>query len=373
MKQIAVMHLHEDNAIYGAEQHTLSLFKYLPRESLRIFLGCLCIGGQEKEFFNAASVLSGIEVIPARMEHRYDLCAIGKIRRSLKKNNIQILHTHGYKADIIGFSATRFSKVKLVSTLHGWVDIDKKLRCNNFFGRQALKNFDRVITVSKVLENQAKRYIKKEKIFYVRNAVDTGNLDKIEPLDLNKTLGINKDAPVVTYVGRLSREKGVDYLVKAAFLVKDKRAVFLFIGDGPLKNSLTQQAAELGLAKRVAFTGYRDDALGILKASDLFVLPSLTEGISRSCMEAMGLGVLAVATNVGGMPELITDGQNGFLVPPARPEILAEKINAVLEERSRFAGLRQEAAKAIKEKFSMQRVADEHENLYSGLMYRGGS
>jgi len=370
MGKMAIMHLHTENRLYGAEINTLSLLSYLSKEKFQVFLACLYEDESDLGFLKAAKKLSDVKILPIKMSHKYDILAVRNLRVLLKKHHIQILHTHGYKADIVGFLASRFLRVRLISTLHGWVETNLKLKFNNILSKQSLKLFHKVIVLSKILEEETAKYINRGKIAYIRNAVDTERLNEIKPLDLNKALGIEKDALVITYVGRLSKEKGVDYLVKAASLLirKNEKIIFIFVGDGSMRNKLEKLKKGLNLEKRMYFTGFRKDALRILRATDLFVLPSLTEGISRSCMEAMGLGILVLATDVGGMSELIEDGVNGFSVSPRRADILAKKMEMILRKKDMLGSLKSKAIETIKERFSMKRMAREHEELYDVLI-----
>lgn len=364
------MHLHTQSKIYGAEVVILSLLKYLPKERFQPFLICLCHNSKESEFIDAARRLYGVEVIPIYMEHKNDISAIKKLRSLLRIHSIQILHTHGYKADIIGFLASLFLRMKLVSTLHGWIGIDAKLRFNNMLAKQSLKFFHRIIAVSEALQQETIKYINKRKVICIRNAVDMDYLNRVKPLNLSEILRVEKGDTFVTYVGRLSSEKGVDHLVEAASLINKKNAkiTFIFIGEGPMKSALEELRTRLRLDKKIRFAGYRKDALRILKSSDLFVLPSLTEGMPMVCMEAMGLGMLVVATDVGGVSELIKDGVNGFLVPSKRPDLLAEKIEMALENSDQLGLLKTKATQTIKERFSTGRMAGQYAELYGALI-----
>jgi glycosyltransferase involved in cell wall biosynthesis len=182
-------------------------------------------------------------------------------------------------------------------------------------------------------------------------------------------LGI-ADATVLTTVARLVALKDIGTLLRAFERCSpgERNLLLLLVGDGECRQELETLAGELGIAPRVRFMGFRDDIEGILSASDLFVLSSLTEGMPLSVLEAMAAGLPVVATRVGGVPELVTDGETGLLVAPKDPEALAAALLSLIEDRSSRLRMGRAARARIEESFSFTAMLDQYETFYAGTL-----
>jgi glycosyltransferase involved in cell wall biosynthesis len=187
--------------------------------------------------------------------------------------------------------------------------------------------------------------------------------------EICQELGLGSDAKLVGMVGRMEPVKGHCYFVEAAAQVAREHptAHFLLVGDGQLQKEIREQAANLGIADRLHMLGYRKDAARIVTAFDLSVLASLHEGLPNTVLEAMAAGVPVVATAVGGTKELITEGETGYLAPPADADTLAHRISWALaheEERMRIAA---SARASVRSNYGMSRMVSEMERLYDRL------
>jgi glycosyltransferase involved in cell wall biosynthesis len=163
--------------------------------------------------------------------------------------------------------------------------------------------------------------------------------------------------------------KGPEFLVKASKYIISKYpdTYFMFTGDGPLEQDLKRKAREMGISDNIIFLGWRDDLAKIISIYDIFVLPSLNEGMGRVLVEAMALGKSIVATNVGGIPDLVVHGKSGFLVPSKNPKELAKYIQVLLEDKDKREkmGL---AGKEMASNFSSERMVEKIANLYKKLL-----
>jgi glycosyltransferase involved in cell wall biosynthesis len=179
-------------------------------------------------------------------------------------------------------------------------------------------------------------------------------------------LGFPAGKILIGAVGTLYWVKDPETFLKAASLVLRKRddVSFLWIGEGPLKSTLQELARELGVEGKVVFLGSRDDVSSILATLDVFVLPSLIEGLSYSILEAMATGLPVVATDVGGNSELIRDGETGYLIPTKKPEILADILLRLVSEETLRADLGRRARQRIEEKFSLKKMVQIYEQMY---------
>jgi glycosyltransferase involved in cell wall biosynthesis len=172
--------------------------------------------------------------------------------------------------------------------------------------------------------------------------------------------------PVVLTVARLDQQKGVEYLVEAAALVPG--ATFLVAGEGPERGRLERRAAELGLDTRVLFLGHRQDIPDLLAACDVFVLPSLFEGLALSILEAMAAGKPVIATAIEGTSEVIRDGENGLLIPPTDPTALASAVRQILGDPVRAQRLAAAGRARVQREFSTEILIERTMGVYSELL-----
>jgi glycosyltransferase involved in cell wall biosynthesis len=187
--------------------------------------------------------------------------------------------------------------------------------------------------------------------------------------NFKKELGIPENALIIGSAGRLEPVKGPEFLIEAAALIIPEYpdTFFVFAGDGGLKRDLEKKALEIGIEKNIVFLGWRDGISEIISVYDIFVLPSLNEGMGRVLVEAMALGKPIVASNAGGIPDLVTHGKNGFLVPPKDPRELAHYIQILIEDEEKRAKMG-EAGKEMAENFSKEKMVERIAELYKKLM-----
>lgn len=214
-----------------------------------------------------------------------------------------------------------------------------------------------------------------DKIFTVCNAVDLKPFERAgDKAALNDQLGLEAHSRLVATVGRLTEQKGHCYLIDAATSVVSAYpdTHFLFIGDGELRDELELQVQQAGLSQNVHFLGIREDVPDLLAAVDLFVLPSLWEGLSVALLEAMAAGKPMVATMVSGTIQAMTHGETGLLVPPCDSQALARAIAQLLSDPAQAQAMGQKAKQHVIANFSAQKQAEEHLALYHRLLSDGG-
>jgi glycosyltransferase involved in cell wall biosynthesis len=222
----------------------------------------------------------------------------------------------------------------VVATCHGFTPNDRRLRFYCAVDALVLRAFTRVIAVSAQMKaDLIAGGIDATRVDVVTNAVASVSDDERELVrtQARRRLGIDHECFVFGYVGRLSDEKGVDYLLQAlkAWPRPYDSMRLLVVGDGPRRQPLETLAHEWGLNEVVRFVGFQPDAAPWYSAMDAFVLPSLTEGTPMALLEAMAHGLPAIGTRVGGVPAVITDSVNGLLVPPADPAKLLKAMQVV--------------------------------------------
>jgi glycosyltransferase involved in cell wall biosynthesis len=244
----------------------------------------------------------------------------------------------------------------------------RKLYALKFYQKLVSMLVDKYIAVS---ERQAtglrKAVISESKVEVIHNGINVEDFSHKSTGNLFKSvLTDNAGKPVVLTVARMDRLKGHRYLLEAAASIPE--AVFVLAGDGPERTNLENLAAELGISDRVIFLGRRDDVPELLSDSDLFVLPSLLEGLSLSVLEAMASSKPVITTDIPGMDEIIVNDRSGIMVPPEDPEALARKIKQVLSDAAVSNRIAAGGRQRVIEQFSAEKMVSETSQLYLGLI-----
>ena len=305
------------------------------------------------------------------------------LRTALKRLPADILNSHSEFSDMAVLLLKLAGKAPvLVRTLHNELRVVWRRRpLRRLLFTQILDPllFDAEIGVSRFIkENLDRRWLAKRlkrKARAINNALDIHRFrgETVDMEAIRRELGIPEDAYVIGSVGRLCEQKGFDLLVDAAAEVvkATPEAWFLIVGDGDAAETLKQQAASLGIGRRVIFTGQRSDVEALLTAMDLFVCSSRWEGLSTVLMEAMAAGVPIVATDIPGNRELLRDGDNAWLIPVENPRALAA---AVLAARGNIELGRRYAHQAGLDvlDFGITQVAAQYGHLYQELMPKKG-
>jgi glycosyltransferase involved in cell wall biosynthesis len=366
----------------GSEKVNLTFLKNANRERFSIHPILLVRPWEEDNYFvNKIKEMNyPISRIPVALKPRNEGRDYFRIARCLlylykilAKESFQIVHTHGYFADIIATPVCKFLRVPHLSTCHGFISNDRNLKIYNKLDKFALRFCEKVIAVSEEIKKDLiNNGVKKSKIEVIQNAVQN-LMGKIEfndhRIQKRQFLSIRQDEFVIGYVGRLSEEKGVQYLIEAGSVLKirDEPFKIIIIGDGPRKKELEDLAKKKGLEKKIIFTGFQNNVEEWLPILDIFVLPSLTEGTPMALLEAMSLGIPVIASAVGGVPKVVESGVSGFLVEPGDFQEMSAKIIFLKKElvlRNRMAG---EAINIIKKRFDVQEWCRRIEGQYDSL------
>jgi glycosyltransferase involved in cell wall biosynthesis len=274
----------------------------------------------------------GIPVIPIVVGARSYVREYRQLSALVARLRPDVVHTHGYRADVIGGAVARRRGVAAVSTVHGFTGGDRRNRVYERVQLSALRRADAVIAVSEPLVHRlAEAGVPRERIHCVPNGFAPAEVTVTREA-ARRRLGISPDATVIGWVGRLSREKGADVMLDALAQC-DSSWRLAMIGEGPALDQLTQQAAKLGIVDRVVWHGSIADAGTLLAAFDAFVLSSRTEGTPIALLEAMDCRVPIVATGVGGVPDVVTSA-HAILVAPEKPQAIADALAELKREPS---------------------------------------
>jgi glycosyltransferase involved in cell wall biosynthesis len=307
--------------------------------------------------------------------------SIGILKTAFKEE-FDLLHSHGYKGNILlGFIPKRIRRIPLISTFHGRTNIKdiSKLKIYESINNLSLNFIDKVILVDKALESQIK-IRKKQSLCVVRNGIQdlAKNSHSIESNDASNKYK-NSDSEIIEFckggytigsIGRLSEEKGFCYLIEAIHLLIEEGfdIRLIIIGEGIERNRIKSLIKELNLGKSIYIPGYRSDAKKYLPFFKMFVLPSLTEGLPITLLEAMQAGIPTVATTVGGIPAVLKNGRAGILVKPAEAKNLAKAVKKLILDPFLAEKLATMAHKIVISDFSSYSMAKQYLNIYKKVL-----
>ncbi|MDQ0271056.1 N-acetyl-alpha-D-glucosaminyl L-malate synthase BshA [Cytobacillus purgationiresistens] len=304
----------------------------------------------------------------------YDIALASKMAEVIKREKLDLLHVHyAVPHAICAILAKQMSgrEVKIVTTLHG-TDItvlgyDSSLTDAIKFG---IEQSDAVTAVSNALITQTYDLIKPDKtILPVYNFIDERVYNKKDSSYLKKEFGIGEDEKVVIHVSNFRGVKRVPDVVRAFGHISSKTdARLLLVGDGPLMNEVSKLVDDLSLSGRVLFLGKQDNVEELYSISDLMLLLSEKESFGLVALEAMACGVPCIGTNIGGIPEVISDGRNGFICQLGDIEGIAEKALELLTDEALHRSFSRASLATVSNSFSAEKIVSQYEEIYNQLL-----
>ena len=368
-KPFRVLHLGSPMGLYGAERWILALVKHLDRAVVESHVGVIKDSPDVDAPLCLEAEKMGLKVHIIEAYGKANLHGVKALRKVLVEEEIDILHTHFYKTDVIGLAAVRGTNCKIVTTPHGWSKkVDFKLLGYELLDRAIFPFMDAVVPLSEDLYRPL-RYMPGmgRKLHFIRNGVDISEIDASVDVAPELADWKKKGAFIVGYIGQLISRKGLDVLFNALASLKSVNWRLALIGEGPQRTELEELARSLGIEQRVVFFGFRPDRLTFLRGFDLFALPSQLEGIPRCLMEAMAAEVAVVASNIPGCSDLVTHGQTGLLHEQADEKMLGQAIEQIAGQPTFAADLVKRARKLVEDKYSGARMAKEYMDLYQKI------
>ena len=345
----------------GMERVVFDTARLLDQRRFEVAVTCMiAIPGD----FAPALEAQGIEVTVLEKKPGKNLALPGRLAKTLRARRIDVVHMHSSGPLFTGTVAAILARVPgRVYTEHGrrWPDGARTMRIE----RLLLSRVGAVTAVSEASAANLRRYlrVRAPKLRVVLNGIeDPATIPAAPPPDLfGEAAG-----PTIGYIGRMEHVKGVDVLLDAMRVLADRfpSLRLLAVGDGSREDNLKRRAAELGLAGRVQFTGLRADAMAILRGLDALVLPSRSEGLPITLLEAFALSVPLVAARVGGVPEFVEDGVTGLLCPPEDPAALADALTRLLASPDLRRGIAARARRVFEERLDARRMVGAFEDLF---------
>jgi len=373
MEKIRIMEMIDKPSLGGGQTAVLLLAENLDRGRFEVIISS---GGDGPLAEEARQ--KGISYVPVSLGKRLSLGPIREISGALEENKIDILHTHGGIAGLYGRSAAgRARTPAVVHTLHGIHYLHYR---NPFLRwlyvlleRKYSRLTDRLILVCQSDLQRARRYrlAPEEKMAVILNGRDLRpELGTAEIVRRRAELGWPAGRPVVGTVSRLHRQKGVIDLLRASpkILGAFPEVKIAVVGEGPQSRRLRRKTQRLDLEGRFLCLGDRKDAAAVMSLFDIFVLPSLWEGLPFVLVEAAALGKPIVATAVDGVPEILEDKKTGLLVRPGDPSALAAAVIELLKDKDKARRLGESARTLVAPRFPVRRMIEQHQNLYLDVL-----
>jgi len=362
-----VLHTESSPGLGGQELRTLSEARWTAERGWRVLLA-----GQPDGRFVGQARAAGLEAVGVRMRGAWDLGAVIALRGLIKRERVSVVHTHSSVDAWVGGLAARAARVPVVRTRH--VSIRIRRRWNPVYRWLA----DRVITSGEAIRGLViDAGADPGRVIAIPAGVDLaafgGGSDTGQAM--RESLGLER--PVIGSVAMFRASKGHAHLLDAFAAVHalHPAARLLLVGDGIRRPWVEGLAKDRGLGEAVLFTGFRTDVPELLRAMDCFVLASTrTEGVPQSLLQAFAAGVPVVASAIGGIPEVVKDGETGMLVPPEDAAALARAIESVLSDRAAAAARALRARRLVEERFShgaaISRLLALYDEVVGGAMPR---
>jgi glycosyltransferase involved in cell wall biosynthesis len=353
-----VCHLIASNFFGGPEKQILEHCLLLDPSRWRAVVGSFREGREAVGVLEAARE-RGLPVFAIDTRLPWSPDAARQLHRFLRAHRVDLLVTHGYKPNAVGFFMRRWVRMPQIAYVRGYTGETWRVRRYEALDRLLIRRgFSRVVCVSETTRRRLAEYgVAPERLLAVHNAVEIPA--GLVPASLREEFGIPERAPLLVAAGRLSAEKGHCFLVEALARLRggvEPHAVLL--GEGREHESLRKLARVLGVESRIHLAGFRTDVLPCLLAADVVVNPSLTEGLPNVVLEAQSLEVPVVATDVGGVAEILDGGRTGWLVRAGDPGALAAAIENALADRERAREKAAAGRQRMQEHFSFSLQAE---------------
>lgn len=366
-----VMHLTASTFYGGPERQMCGLARSLPPKYRSVFCS-FAEKGACRHFLEEAQ-RQGLEAFALRHDTPFLRAAARELEEHLKRLGASVLCCHTYKADLVGRVAARRRGIPVVAVSRGWTAASWKLRLYEALDRVALRWMDRVVCVS---AGQAARVraagVPDERVAVIRNAVFPDRFARPDATyqDRLRAYFLRPPSTIIAAAGRLSPEKGFQLLIPAArkLLQDDPSLGFILFGEGPLGKKLAREITSAGLEGQFILGGFRADLDFFLPFCDLLVLPSYREGLPNVILEAFAAGVPVVATAVGGTPEIVEEGVNGYLVPAGDSSLLGRRIGDLLCSEAARKAMGARGRQTVERNFSFEAHSRRYQQLFQELI-----
>lgn len=364
-KKIHIVHVVLSLEPGGLENGVVNIVNGLDKEKFKSTICCLKSRGSFADRINENEVYVHV----MNMADGNDYGLVFRLAYFFHKVNADIVHTRNPKPYLYGFPSAKLAGIRsIVHSEHGRVLPGKRYRMliERFYSRFT----DSIIAMSNDLRNELVKHVgmNKEKIEVIYNGVDFDRFSFKDKSEIKTKLTIGNDKLVIGSVGRLASVKNYELLISAvASLDKEINIVLVLVGDGPERDSLEKCAMEYLQKDCIIFLGHQDKVENIIPVFDIFVLPSLSEGVSNTLLESMAAGNSVIASNVGGNKEVIINGKTGLLFTSEKLESLVHCIRKFALDSKIRAKISSSGKESVKERFCLSRMVKDYERVYLGV------
>ena len=366
--RLRIMHLVACSFFGGPEKQILRQAEYLDSELFELTSASFTDGGGENEFLRQAKQ-RGIKTAAIWTKNAYDFGSVKRIRRALAENQVHLLCTHTYRPNILGFFAVRGTEAKQIAFSRGWTKDNLKVEFYHWLDKRLLRRLGHIVAVSKAKKMELVRSgIPEERVAVIPNAVELPSQQECDGWspDLRRKYGLPADCKLVASCGRLSPEKGHSvFLSMASILQREFDNVrFLLVGEGPQRKRLESLGKALIQSRKLILAGFIPSFSQYLPQVDVFVNASFSEGMPNVILEALSFARAVVATDVGGVREIIEDRKTGLLVEAGNAQKLARRVSELLMKPELMRQLGEAGREFVARQHSFTAQAQRLKELY---------
>jgi glycosyltransferase involved in cell wall biosynthesis len=363
-----VLHLRSSAGKLGAESVIIEICKFSKQFSYNSIIGALHSFKNPYPEFLEEAVNNNIPYTLFSGKIAFDINLILQIRKFIKENSIDIVHSHGYKENFYALVSTMGLITKIIATNHLWKDRDFKEKTYKRFDQFVLGFFDKIIAVSSEIKIQMQN-VGLKNIDIIDNGVDTNTYQpRTKDTVLMKQLNIPQHAKVIGMVSSLTPEKNHQIAIEAFKKIEDQKILLVIIGSGPLYDFLKHKVNNDDLSEKVLFLGNRSDIPQLLTIIDVFLLTSIKEGLPMALLEAMASGKVVVTTDVGEIGAVVRNKHNGLIIKQGDVENLTGRLLDAVTDKKLQTTLQENAVKTISNGYSSQIMTKQYCSAYDTLL-----
>ena len=363
-----ILHLISSGGMYGAEAVILNLSRTLNQQGHTSLLGIFSNSANPNLQLHDRAQQEGIESHLISCRGQLDRTVPATIRALAAATNADLIHAHGYKADVYAYIAMRRTNTPLVSTCHTWYDDNRLVWLYGVIDRRVLRRYAAVIAVSDdVRQRLLQAGVPTNHIHFIRNGIDLRPFTNATP-SLRHLAA--PEGLLIGWVGRLTRDKGPDLFLQAIAQLRPNfpTARYILVGEGPFRPECERLITSLALTDIVHLLGQRSDMPAVYASCNLLVSSSRLEGLPMAILEGMASTLPWVAPQVGAIPLAIHDGQNGILIPPENVEVLANSMARLMQSPEERARMGLAARRLTESEFSAERMSEDYLRAYTAAI-----
>lgn len=363
MARARILHLITRLSIGGAERLLVDVVRRLDPARFESLVCCIQAKGELALELESAGI--PLHCLDRMRSKHFDWRAVRDLARLLRRERIALVHSHLYHANLYGRLAARLAGVPAIGSVHNVYTRSKLHR--RLLNRLLSRTSARMIAVSDDVRRDLIEHdgIEPAKVVTIRNGIDLRRVEsRLSRQEARTRLSIPEDTLAIGCVGRLEEQKGHRFLLEACALLPTIRFQLILVGEGRLREQLETRAAALDLAPRVTFLGARSDVADILRALDVYAMPSLWEGLSLAMLEAMAAGLPLVMSDVSGVAQAFGDEVCGMRVPPGDAAALADAIRQLAESPQRRARMGEAARRRTRAEFDIDAMMARLTSVY---------